>query len=106
MEMAFVERVVFVFLLMYLTISLTSALIHWHVALEWFKSIIPQFSIKKQPVRSYFLAITFILTTSLIDIKFDEGRIFEGVKIWLQGILPLQLIGILILRWIIRREKV
>jgi len=39
MELGFVERVVFIFLLLHINISLVSITIHWHVGIELYKSI-------------------------------------------------------------------
>ncbi|MGM0903881.1 MAG: GerAB/ArcD/ProY family transporter [Bacillota bacterium] len=40
LELGVIERIIFVFLILYLAISFLSLLIHWHVSLELFKSVL------------------------------------------------------------------
>ncbi len=61
LQYGFVERLIFVFLLLYLTISLLSTLVHWHVSLQMFKSwfFVDSNKSKKSKKLSWYFAAVF-----------------------------------------------
>ncbi|MBS4175143.1 GerAB/ArcD/ProY family transporter [Bacillus sp. FJAT-49736] len=105
MELGFVERVLFIFLLLHLNISLVSILIHWHVSLQLFKSIFPKFKVKGKNIISYVISAFFAIMTFIIDALTSENNHFDIMKTWINGLIPAALFMNIVLLWTIRRKK-
>ncbi|MGV3464277.1 MAG: GerAB/ArcD/ProY family transporter [Heyndrickxia sp.] len=105
MELGFVERVLFIFLLLHINISLVSITIHWHVSIELFKSIFPEVRWKGKNILSYLLTAMFALLTLLLDGFTTEDNQFTIMKSWINGLIPAAIFMNVILLLAIRRKK-
>lgn len=105
MELGFVERVIYIFLLLHINISLVSITIHWHVSIELFKSIFPKVKIKGKYVTGYIVSAIFAVLTLILDGITSEDNHFTIMKSWINCIIPAAIFMNLILLLAIRRKK-
>lgn len=89
MEFFMIERVLFVFLLFYLGVAFLSILIHWHVSLEFLKSI---FNLEKIKFRGLnvgnFIPLPFFIVTSLLFVrKLNEYQLFRFSSIFYNSLI-------------------
>ncbi len=105
MELGFVERVLFIFLLLHTNISIVSITIHWHVSMELFKSIFPKVRLKGKNVLGYIIAAAFALITFLFAGFTTEDNLFSIMKSWINGLIPAAIFMNFILLLAIRRKK-
>ncbi|RSK26218.1 hypothetical protein EJF36_04735 [Bacillus sp. HMF5848] len=103
-EFGFVERVVFVFLLIYISISLMSVIIHWHVAVEFFKSHLPKIKKNNKPRIQYVIVLVFSGITILVIHYFNENTILILTKLWLSLLIPFGLLANILLTYLVRKE--
>lgn len=105
MELGFIERVLFVFILLYICISIMSIDIHWHVGLELLKSVLPPMKWKGKARSSTVITLFFAIITLLVTRYTDENINLLLAKFWLGGIIPILGFMTIILLWIARRVK-
>ncbi|MFE8700513.1 GerAB/ArcD/ProY family transporter [Cytobacillus sp. FJAT-54145] len=105
----FVERVFFIFLLMYVGISLINVIVHWHVGLEMIKSLLPKKvddtkGILKWVKLDYLILSFFSILYLYIQFYVDELTVFKMSEWWLVIRLPSEYIGALFIIFIIWRN--
>ncbi len=106
MELGPVERMVFVFLLLYLSISLLSTLVHWHVGLKLVQGILPSPSSSKNKTWYPLLVLcSFGVLTLVADLLFNEVNLYNLSVWWLRLRLPSEILLVLLLYWIARKVK-
>lgn len=105
MELGFVERVLFIFLLLHINVSLVSITIHWHVSIELFKSIFPKFKWKGKYITGYIISAIFAVLTFILDGFSTEDTNFTIMKSWINGLIPAAIFMNFILLLAIRRKK-
>lgn len=109
MEHAPIERVTSIFLLIFITISLVSVIVHWHVALELLKSTFKFSSnFKSQRAKSFFtwgVLFAFAAIILILEKHFKEEDIKTLGKVWLQVRLPGEVLLVLVLLFLVWRKK-
>ncbi|WP_077212954.1 GerAB/ArcD/ProY family transporter [Bacillus dakarensis] len=108
LEFFIVERVIYIFLLLYLAISFLSVLIHWHVTLELLKSIIwfKKFQLKKRNLTPY-LFLSFFWVASLIAVSYlTEYHLIQYSSYFLNFLLCSFVVMFSLFLFIKRRAKV
>lgn len=96
MEFGFIERVLFIFLLIYIVIALLSSIVHWHVGLEFAKSLFPVKN-KENPKVTNGLLISFATAAFLIYFIVDEKQIYNFGKLWISIRMPSEYLIVLVL---------
>ncbi|RNB78536.1 hypothetical protein EDM56_30535 [Brevibacillus fluminis] len=102
-EYGIVERVVFMFLTLYISISLLSACVHWHVSIQLFQSLFEKtkfFPLKKTLVLLLFC--TFTIWYNLIN---NEQDFVKASKIWLNIRFATEFVSVIILLVLAKRGK-
>ncbi|MFC3883577.1 GerAB/ArcD/ProY family transporter [Bacillus songklensis] len=107
MQFIFVERVLYIFLLLFVGLSIINIVIHWHVAVEYFKCI---FTFKKlewkgRNLSDYVIFLAFWVLTLTIANYLTEYQALKYTMIWLNFLIPFNLFGIAILWYFMRRAK-
>jgi len=90
MKFGVIERVIFIFVIIFLGISFLSLLIHWHVSLKLLESIFhfKKLKWKKKNLTSYFFVILFCGISLFLVTRIDEFELFKYASIF-YNILPL-----------------
>ncbi|WP_219836031.1 hypothetical protein [Paenibacillus sp. R14(2021)] len=87
MSYGFIERVIFVFLILYLNLTLIFATVGWHLAIEMIKSCLPKSKPRIDPPRTpkakWVIACLFACLTLLYSYLFDEKQNLEITGYWL-----------------------
>jgi hypothetical protein len=107
LELGVIERILFVFLILYLAISFSSILIHWHVALELFRSVV-EFKRLKWKGENYtpFLFMGIFGVAGIQITKYLTEYQLTLYTSYFFNLLLCSLIGIIGLFWfILRRAK-
>ncbi|MCP8969475.1 GerAB/ArcD/ProY family transporter [Ectobacillus ponti] len=107
MEYGFIERVLFVFLLLYLAMSLVYVSILWHVSIELGKEVLPgqKLKWKGMPVVPGIFLLAFCSISISLALKVDEYLIYNIGRIYLQALLPINILAAGLMIWIVWREK-
>lgn len=107
LELGIIERILFVFLILYLAISFLSILIHWHVALELSKSLIRFKRFKWKGIHlTPYLVIGIIWFSSIRITKYLTEYQLSLYSSYFFNLLLCSLIGMIGLFWfILRRAK-
>jgi spore germination protein KB len=102
-----IERVVSVFLLLYIGISLTSVLIHWHVAYQLLMGIPKpnKLSKRKTSILSWIFLGSFGVITFVVEDNLGEEGIFKFGELWLNTHFPVEVLLVLLIWFLARREK-
>ncbi|TXC91574.1 GerAB/ArcD/ProY family transporter [Metabacillus litoralis] len=103
-ELWIIERVSILFLGLYINVSLASVILHWHVALEQIKSVVPKLEIKKRNIMPLLIASVFSVVAIIFQLFVEEIFVSSLAKLWLLFLLPAQIIGLLLLKWILKRK--
>ncbi|WP_248924178.1 GerAB/ArcD/ProY family transporter [Paenibacillus hamazuiensis] len=82
-ELGFVERVMYIFLLLYAGISAISIMVHWHTAIEFIKSALPR-SKQNSPWIKWTIFGLFGAIALIISNYLDQETIFEVGRNWLR----------------------
>ncbi|WP_176551104.1 GerAB/ArcD/ProY family transporter [Bacillus sp. AFS040349] len=105
-ELGFIERISFLFLALYINVSLASVILHWHVGLEQLKSVFPAIKFKNKDIKPFILVGTFALLGLVVQHFFQEKTIGDIAKVWMMLLLPAQIAGLVLLKILsIRKEK-
>jgi len=87
MEYGFIERVLFVFLILYLNLTLVYTSSGWHQAMEMVKGCFPKYkpSIDEHPIprRNYVIVSAFAIITILALYLLNEKHLIQLTSIWL-----------------------
>jgi hypothetical protein len=107
LELGVIERILFVFLILYLAISFLSLLIHWHVALELIKSVVTFKRLKwKEKNLTPFLFIGLFWVGSIRITKYLTEYQLTLYSSYFFNLLLCALVGMVGLFWfILRRAK-
>ncbi|QOR67201.1 GerAB/ArcD/ProY family transporter [Cytobacillus suaedae] len=101
-----IERVVTLFIFLYVGISMISVAVHWHVAFEIIKSITKIKSEKKKKVFNWLILASFFIGILLLEHNLREKDIFTFGQLWLNVRLPSEMILVLFMFFLARRKKV
>ncbi|WP_226668362.1 GerAB/ArcD/ProY family transporter [Metabacillus litoralis] len=104
-ELWIIERVSILFLGLYINISLASVILHWHVGLEQIKSVVPKIKFNKKNIMPFLIVAIFSLIAILFQLFVKEIYVSNLAKVWLLLLLPAQGIGLLLLKWILKRKR-
>ncbi len=102
-EFGVIERVLFIFLVLYIGISLLSIMIHWHVSLKWIEKLIPKMTKKKINITPFIIIIGFAGVSVLIQYLTNERTILFTASRWFDSLIPAILCMNFMLFWLIRR---
>ncbi len=102
-EFAFIERVIYIFVLLYIAFSTLSITVHWHVSINLVKPIMKKklFKLKRDQV----LTILFIIVTIFGNRYLNEENIFMLGEMWIMTLVPANLIGVLVILWMVSKQK-
>ncbi len=108
LEFFVIERVVYIFLLLYLAISFLSVLIHWHVTLELLKSVIffNKFKWKKYNLTPYLFIFVFWLCALVTITHLTEYELTTYTSYFLNYLLCSFVVMFSLFFYIKRRAKV
>lgn len=107
-NLAFLERVMYVFLILYLSIAFLFLIITWHVGVEFLKSLSSSRS-RKQGSRDrtpYFLLSFFWIISLWITVYITQFQIILYANYLFKAIPPFCLIFVLACSYIYRRVKI
>ncbi|MGG3806530.1 GerAB/ArcD/ProY family transporter [Metabacillus fastidiosus] len=102
-----VERVITVFILLYVSITTMSILIHWYVALEMIKSM---FNIKragkiKKFVTNWAALLSFGIASIILETMTTNKSIGQLSEIWLDIRFPFEAVLVVFMFFLARRKK-
>jgi hypothetical protein len=102
-----IERLITPFILLYVSISIISVVVHWHVALEVIKTLFKWDKLEglKRPILLYSILATFGIFVLLMELNFNEKDILLFGSTWLQVRLPSELILVLLMLFLARRRN-
>ncbi|PMC35290.1 hypothetical protein CJ195_19640 [Bacillus sp. UMB0899] len=103
-ELGFIERVSFLFLALYINVSIASVTMHWHVGMKQLEAILPIIKRKDKEITSIIILGIFSLL-GMVSLNLLDVEIIGSVaKVWMIILLPAQLIGIVVLKVILKRR--
>ncbi|MFB9760157.1 GerAB/ArcD/ProY family transporter [Ectobacillus funiculus] len=105
LEFGFIERVLFVFLVLYLAVSFLSILIHWHVVIELLKKVIwlKRFKWKERNLTPYlFVGVFWFISTQMAS-YLTEYQVTLYTSYFF-NCMPAFLIATLLMLWFIKRR--
>ncbi|MDW0111080.1 GerAB/ArcD/ProY family transporter [Sporosarcina aquimarina] len=90
MKFGFIERVVFIFMFLFVTISFISIIIHWHVAYKLLSSIfrLKSLQIKQQNFTPLLISFIFCAVGLWLTVSFTQYQLYEYSKYY-YNILPI-----------------
>lgn len=101
MSYGFIERVLFVFLLLYLLLTLTFATMGWHMALDAVKACFPRSKPTIDPAKTsradWIIAASFALITMLYAYLFNEKQNLAITGYWIVLRTFIELVTVLLL---------
>lgn len=82
MKFGFIERVVFVFMFLFVTTSFISIIIHWHVAYKLLLSLfrLKSLQFKQQNFTPYFIVLVFCSIGMWVSSQFTQNQLYEYSK--------------------------
>ncbi|WP_456278607.1 GerAB/ArcD/ProY family transporter [Bacillus sp. AK128] len=85
-----IERLITVFILMYVSLSIISVIVHWHVAFEILKKVLKTGNIKdkQRTILEWSILFCFGLIVYIVENNFREANIFEFGAMWLNIRFP------------------
>lgn len=105
LELSFIERVLYLFIIFYIGISVVNLILHGNIALEWFSQIFLS-SPTEKPNRFYFILLT-VLSVPGLSAKYliDEDHLLILSNIWMIGRIFSEYGVVLLMVWLVRRRK-
>ncbi|MFB9760186.1 GerAB/ArcD/ProY family transporter [Ectobacillus funiculus] len=105
LEFGFIERVLFIFLVLYLAVSFLSILIHWHVVIELLKKMIwlERFKWKEHNLTPYLFVVVFWFISLQTSSYLTEYQVTLYTSYFL-NCLPAFLIATFLVLWLIKRR--
>jgi spore germination protein KB len=97
-----IERVIFLFLMFYISITLISVSVHWHVAFELVKGI-PKGEIGKKMKWVIFAIVGCI--TIIVGLEVNALQIIKIAENWLIGRLGIKILIVILIFFLARRVK-
>jgi hypothetical protein len=110
-EFSPIDRLISVLILLYVSISLMSVIVHWHVAYEMIRSLLPkQFAQKANAKKSgkagpWIALSMFGGSLLLMESTLREDDIFRVGELWLSIRFPSEVMLVLILFILARRRR-
>ncbi|MDD9270095.1 GerAB/ArcD/ProY family transporter [Paenibacillus sp. GCM10023248] len=101
-EFGLVERVLFIFILLYTNISLAGAFIHWHVGFEFCKELFPR--LKRKTLFSWVTLAVMGLATFLLGLKFNDESLFDMATFYLDLRFASEIVLVLTMFILARRK--
>ncbi|GAA0502292.1 hypothetical protein GCM10008986_32370 [Salinibacillus aidingensis] len=105
MEFGFIERVLYIFLLLYIGISMISATITCHIAMEHVRSVLPEIKWKEVKIVPVMMAILFSLATILGYFFLSQVQVYELAKMFFSLLLFAGAFSCAVLFYAVRRSK-
>ena len=109
MEYGFIERVIFLFLILYLNLTLLYTTTGWHQAMELVKSCLPhsnpQIDTRKTPKANWIITSIFALFTLVYAYLFNEKDHFNITSYWLTIRMFAEIGSVLFLFVLVLRRK-
>ena len=107
MEFGFIERVVFLYLFIYISISLGNVILLWHITIELLKGVVktPLNDEKRQAKLSILLVILFGILTISFGHYVDEMRLYNINMHWINMRMISEYLLVFIVFFIARRKK-
>jgi hypothetical protein len=103
---AFIDRALFIFLLIYILLSIISSIVHWHVALELIKNALNLKQGKSTYTLIPWLAVGLFTAISLImKVMLNEDYIFKLTSFYMLIRLPEELMLVSILAYCVWRKR-
>jgi len=100
-----IERLISIFLLFYISISLMSVIVHWHVSFEIIKSIMPgKEKEKRRQLVERVMLISFIFVTIVLEMNLREEGILTIGKYWLNLRFPSEAVLVITMFLLARRK--
>ncbi|MEK4026341.1 GerAB/ArcD/ProY family transporter [Sporosarcina sp. FSL W7-1283] len=90
MKFGVVERIIFIFLLIFLAIAFLNIMIHWHVSLKFFQGALGIDKLekrKKRTIANSILIIAFWTVSIVVAVKITEYGLFKYIN-YFYGTLP------------------
>ncbi|PIC64829.1 MFS transporter permease [Sporosarcina sp. P13] len=106
MKYGVIERVVFIFLLIFLAIAFLNIVIHWHISFNLFENV---FRLKKsmtdkgKTIRTCLLLVVFWVVAFLVTVKLTEYDLFTYSSYYF-NLMFVVIIGLLGLLWVLNRR--
>lgn len=104
-EFGFIERVLFIFLLLYIGISMISATITCHIGLEHVKSIFPEIKWKEIKIIPLIVVTLFSLGSILGYFLLSQIQVYELAKVFFTLLLFAGAFSCAVLLYVVRRSK-
>lgn len=105
-EFGVVERVLYMFVLVYTTVTLTSSVIHWHVGVELLKNMRQQWKPIQHDGRwTWGILLLFAAVTLGVNAYIVEEDLFELSKFWLNLRLCFEVLVVAVMVYCARRER-
>ncbi len=101
-----IERVITLFIFLYVGISMISVAIHWHVAFEIIKSMVKLDNERSKLVVHWLILGLFLCSVLLLEQYLREKDIFVFGQLWLNVRLPGEVFLVLFMFFLARRKKI
>jgi hypothetical protein len=107
MELAFVERVVFVMLFLYIVASLMMVIVTWHVGLQFLHSLIPTQKLKQRTKKWIPLGIfvVYAAITFATEGFIETTQLLELTKLYYVSLIPIGVFSTLLVTYLARRKQ-
>ncbi|MBS4201984.1 GerAB/ArcD/ProY family transporter [Bacillus sp. FJAT-49732] len=105
MRYGIIERVLYLFLLFFLAITFLNLLIHWHVSIEFLKSLfwIKKFKHKENNLTPFIFLTTFWIVALITATYLNEYQVFTYARYFFY-MLPITTSIIILTFWFIKRR--
>ncbi|WP_246942056.1 GerAB/ArcD/ProY family transporter [Bacillus pinisoli] len=102
-----IERLITLFILLYVSVSIISVVVHWHVAFEVIKSMIgtDNKKVKNRSIIHFMILAVFGGIVIFLEYQLREQSILEFGEYWLNVRLPSEALLVLLLLFLARRKK-
>jgi spore germination protein KB len=97
-----IERAIFIFLMLYISITLISASLHWHVAYEFLKGTSNREPSKK---KKWIILSTFVCITIFAVWKVNALQLIKMSSYWLMGRFIIEVSVVAFIFFLARRQK-
>ncbi|ARF17012.1 GerAB/ArcD/ProY family transporter [Sporosarcina ureae] len=106
MKFGIIERVIFIFLLIFLAIAFLNIILHWHVSFKLFENV---FGVKnmsagmKKNISIGIMVVVFWTIAIFATLKVTEYDLFLYSKYYFNSI-PISFLGLMLLMWLVNRR--
>lgn len=104
MKYGLIERLVFIFLLFFITMAILSMIIHWHVAVQLLQSIVylKKLTWKETNLTPYVFVALFSTFAIFLSITMTEHALY-ALAGWIYSVLPIFFFVLFLSMWLINR---